>query len=163
VIAVSNTSPLTNLAAIGQFQLLHDLYDSVCIPEAVWLELNANDRQWPGSAEVASASWVERHTVNNRQLVTALEMDLDHGEAEAIALAIQLGANVVLLDEHEGRRIAQRHQLPVVGVVGILLDAKQNGYIDKVMPYVEDLHQVAGFYLSSRIIDRVRRLAGESR
>ena len=88
MIVVSNTSPITNLAAIGQFDLLQKLYGQVYIPNAVWVELNANGRQWPGSVEVANASWVERRTVDNRELVIAFARDLDQGEAEAIALAI---------------------------------------------------------------------------
>ena len=54
MIVVSNTSPLTNLAAIGQFHLLHLLYEKTYIAEGVWAELNAYQRPWPGSAEVAA-------------------------------------------------------------------------------------------------------------
>ena len=107
MIVVGNTSPITNLAAIGQFDLLHSLYGEVSIPDAVWTELNAHGRQWPGSAEVANASWVERRAVGNQELVVAFERDLDRGEAEAIALAVEMSADLILLDEHEGRRIAQ--------------------------------------------------------
>ena len=161
MIVVSNTSPITNLAAIGQFDLLHKLYGEVYIPDSVWAELNADDQPWPGSVEVAGASWVERRTAGLRELVVAFERDLDRGEAEAIALAIEIGADLILLDEHEGRRIAQRHKLNVIGVLGILLDAKRRGFIDIVMPFVESLHQTAGFYLSDQIVDAVRNLAGE--
>ena len=77
MIVASNTSPLTNLAAIGQFDLLHQLYDSLHIPHGVWTELNSGDRRWPGRAEVAEASWIERHAVKNQALVVALRRDLD--------------------------------------------------------------------------------------
>lgn len=69
---VSNTSPLTNLAAIGQFDLLRQLYGRLLIAEAVWDELNAEGRAWPDCAEVAAANWIERRMVVNRPLVTAL-------------------------------------------------------------------------------------------
>ncbi len=72
-----------------------------------------------------------------------------------------MSADLILLDEHEGRRIAQRHKLNVIGVLGILLDAKQKGFIDLVMPHVESLHRAAGFYLSDQVVDAVRNLAGE--
>lgn len=49
MIVVSNTSPLTNLAIIEQFHLLHALYQHIVIPESVWRELNANGIEWPGS------------------------------------------------------------------------------------------------------------------
>ncbi len=81
MIVVCNTSPLTNLAAIGQFALLHQLYGRLHIAEGVWEELNARGQHWPGRDEVATADWIERHTVQNQALVTALRRDLDRGEA----------------------------------------------------------------------------------
>lgn len=77
MIVVSNTSPLTNLAAIGQFHLLHVLYDDVHIAQGVWEELNAGGQPWPGSAEVAGANWIHRRAVQNQSLVLALQRDLD--------------------------------------------------------------------------------------
>ncbi len=58
MIVVSNTSPLTNLASIGQVDLLRRLYEQVTIAEGVWSELNANGKRWPGSLEVESAEWI---------------------------------------------------------------------------------------------------------
>ena len=60
MIVVSNTSPLTNLAAIGQFDLLHHLYARLYIAQGVWDELNAGSKRWPGRNEVATAAWIER-------------------------------------------------------------------------------------------------------
>ena len=65
MIVVSNTSPLTNLAAIGQINLLRMLYSKIHIPSGVWEELNASGKSWPGSKEVASANWIHQHTVKN--------------------------------------------------------------------------------------------------
>ena len=71
MIVVSNTSPLTNSAAIGQLDLLRHLYDQVHIAQGVWEELNAEDKRWPGRDQVAQAGWIQRHTVQNQDLVTA--------------------------------------------------------------------------------------------
>ena len=68
MIIVSNTSPITNLAAIGQFELLHCLYGSIHIADAVWNELHADEYEWPGAVETASAGWIIRHSVSNRPL-----------------------------------------------------------------------------------------------
>lgn len=162
MIVVSNTSPLTNLAAIGQFGLLHRLYGQLHIAHAVWAELNAEGKRWPGCDEVAKADWIGRHAVENQALVTALRRDLDRGEAETIALALEFGADLVLLDEKEGRHAAQRLGLRVLGVVGILLEAKANGAIDKMSPHLDALRQTAGFYLSSSLYQYALALAGES-
>jgi len=94
MIVVSDTSPLTNLAAIGQLGLLARLYGDVYIPMAVWDELNAAGRPWPGRDQVVAADWVHRHTVKDRALMSILQRDLDRGESEAIALALELRADV---------------------------------------------------------------------
>jgi predicted nucleic acid-binding protein len=162
MIVVSNTSPLTSLAAIGQFDLLHHLYARLHIAPSVWDELNARGEHWPGRDEVAAADWIERHAVQNQALVTALQRDLDRGEAESIALALELGADLILLDEKEGRHAAKRLGLRVVGVVGILLEAKAKGTVNNVRPYLDALRQTAGFYLSDSLYRYVLTLTGES-
>lgn len=113
MIVVSNTSPLTNLAAIGQFDLLRRLYGAIHIAEGVWDELHANGQAWPGYAEVAAAHWIERHPVQQPVFVNLLRRDLDRGEAETIALAVDLEAEMVLIEEQEGRHAAQTKSLPL--------------------------------------------------
>jgi len=162
MIVVCNTSPLTSLAAIGQFALLQQLCGRLHIPEGVWEELNAKGQHWPGREEVAAADWIERHTVQNQALVTALRRDLDRGEAETIALALELGADLVLLDEREGRHTAQRLELGVTGVVGLLLEAKARDALPAIRPYLDALRQKAGFFLSQPVYDAALSLAGES-
>jgi predicted nucleic acid-binding protein len=162
MIVVSNTSPLTNLATIGQFDLLRRLYVNLHIPQGVWDELNAGGQRWPGRDEAAAANWIERHTVQNQALVLALRRDLDRGEAESIALALELSADLVLMDEREGRRAAQQMGLNVIGVVGILLEAKAQQVIDNLRPHLDALRQTAGFYLSESLYQHALALAGES-
>jgi predicted nucleic acid-binding protein len=162
MIVVSNTSPLTNLAAIGQFDLLRRLYTQVAIAQGVWEELNAGGIRWPGCVEVSQASWVEWHLVKNRDLVAVLRRDLDRGEAETIALALQLDADLVLLDEKEGRHAAQRLGLQVVGVVGTLLEAKTKGAIPSVGIHLEALRQEAGFYVGPLLYQHALTLANET-
>jgi len=98
-VPVSNASPLTNLAAIGQFDLLRQLYGGLLVAEAVWAELNAGGRVWPGCEDVAAADWIERRAAANRPLVTALRERLDPGEAETIALAVECRPPWVLMDD----------------------------------------------------------------
>jgi hypothetical protein len=163
MIVVSDTSPLTNLAAIGQFDLLRQLYLRLHIAEGVWDELNAKGLRWPGSELVAAADWVDRHAVKNEPLVAALRRDLDRGEAESIALALELEAYLLLMAEREGRHAAQRMGLHVVGVVGVLLEARAKGAIDSVRPHLDGLRQKAGFYLSEMVYRRALVLAGEAK
>ena len=162
MIVVSNTSPLTNLAAIGQFDLLYRLYVHLYIAQGVGQELNAGGTRWPGCVEVSQASWVEQCAVQNKDLVAALRRDLDLGEAETIALALQLGADLVLLDEKEGRHAARRLGLQVVGVVGILLEAKAKGVLQLARPCLDALRQEAGFYIDTSLYQHALALADET-
>lgn len=161
MIVVSNTSPLTNLAAIGQFDMLGHLYPGLCIADGVWDELNAGGRCWPGRNEVAAADWIKRCTVQNQPLVNALRRDLDRGESETIALAVEFGADLILLDEKEGRNAAVRFGLRPVGIVGVLLEAKKKGFTEELRPHLDALRKDAGFYLSEPLYRHALVLSGE--
>lgn len=162
MIVVSNTSPVTNLAAIGSFDLLADLFGHVHLAIAVVDELASGGRKWPGHDEATQADWISTHPVANRQLVDALRLDLDSGEAETIALALQLGADLVLLDEQAGRLAAQHFGLRVMGVVGLLLRAKALGHIREVRPLLDSLRWGAGFYLDDTLYNHALGLALET-
>ena len=161
MIIVSNTSPLTNLAAVGHFHLLQQLYQQVHIADAVWAELNAQGQIWPGRNEVAAAAWVTQHSVNNPNLITLLQHDLDRGEAETIALALKLNADLVLIDEKAGRQLARHLGLHVGGVLGILIEAKVKGYLPRVRPALDALRNAANFYVSNKLYKHILQIAGE--
>ncbi len=162
MIVVSNTSPFTNLAAIRQFDLLRSLFGEIHIADGVWHELNAGGQPHPGSVEVDAASWVRRHTVANQTLVAALRRDLDLGEAETLALAVELGAEIVLIDEREGRHVARRLELQPLGVLGVLLQAKRAGRCEKIRPLLEALRRQAGFYIAGDLYRYVLEQADET-
>lgn len=137
------------------------MYKHIYIADGVWEELNAYGQFWPGRNQVANASWVKRRTVKNKQLVTSLHRDLDQGEAESITLALELRADLILLDERDGRNAARCLGLRVIGVLGILLEAKQTGLIETVLPHINALRQKAGFYLGEEVYRTFLALAKE--
>jgi hypothetical protein len=161
VIVVSNTSPITNLAAVGQLEVLRQLYDKVLIPQAVYGELTFGGAVQPGGREVQTLQWIETRQVTDRVLVAALQVELDPGEAEAIALAVELKADLLLLDERRGRAVASRLGLRFVGLLGVLIEGKHKGYIPAVKPILDDLVMKAGFWVSQRLYARVVQAAGE--
>lgn len=161
MIVISNTSPLTNLAAIDRFDLLRTLFSQVYVPTGVVDELSAGGGEWPGAAETKNADWIQIKQVGNRSLVDALRLDLDGGEAETIALALELEADLVLLDEQAGRFAAQHFKLNVMGVVGLLVRAKSKGLISEVRPLLDALRWQAGFYLSEPVYRHALVLSGE--
>ena len=116
----------------------------------------------PGAGDINTADWVKRTPVENRHLVQALRQDLDPGESEAIALALELGADLLLMDERFGRESAQYFGLRYIGLVGVLIEAKHKGLISTVQPYLDALRDRAGFRLSTVLYERVLRDLGES-
>ena len=161
MIVVSNTSPITNLAAVGQLAVLQQLYETVLIPEAVYAELTASDGAHPGGAEVQTFQWIETKPVTDQTLVAALQMELDPGEAAAIALAVEVKADLLLLDERRGRAVAARLGLQFIGLLGVLIEAKQQGCITAVKSILDDLVTKAGFWVSQQLYARVLEAAGE--
>jgi predicted nucleic acid-binding protein len=161
LIVVSNTSPIINLAAVGHLNLLQQLYNEITIPEAVYREIVIVGAGQAGSHEVQTASWINTRTVSNQTGITLMEIELDRGEAEAIALAAELSADLLLLDERRARRIASRLGLRYIGVLGVLLDAKNRGDLTAVKPVLEALITQAGFWVSTDLYARVIEASGE--
>ena len=163
MILVSNASPLVNLARIGRLEILRDLFGEVCVPDAVWAEVVVAGEGQPGAQELAEASWVKRCQVRNQPLVQALRQELDAGEAEANALALELKADLLLMDERLGRETAQHLGVKPTGVIGVLIVAKRRGVLPKVRPLLDALRNEAGFRISERLYARVLEDTGEAR
>jgi predicted nucleic acid-binding protein len=152
---VSNSSPLINLARIGRLTLLRELFGVLIVPDAVWQEVVVEGAGQPGADEVRAAEWIQRQAVMNTQLVQALQQDLDAGEAEAIALSLELGADLLLMDENLGRQTARHLGLRYIGLIGALVMAKRRGLISAVKPHLDMLRDIAGFRVDAALYDHV--------
>jgi uncharacterized protein len=164
LIVVSDTSPITNLAAIGQLDLLRQLYTTIVILGAVYNEMVAVGKLVPGAVEVQTLSWIQTQTVATAQSVIDIQAnqnDIDLGEAEAIILALELKADLLLMDERRGRILATSYGLSVTGLLGVLLQAKRNSLILAVKPLIDQLIQEANFRVSSELYATVLQTAGE--
>lgn len=157
-LVISNATPIISLALIGQLQLLEALYGQVLIPNAVREEVMAGGDK-VGSHELAHALYIKSVSVTNVKCDDSLN-DLDQGEAEVIVLAQEQKADLVIIDELLGRRHAKRLGLSVTGTIGVLLRAKQEGHLERLAPYLDQL-QRAGIHLSTRLIEQAIYLAGE--
>ena len=158
---VSDTSPLINLAVIDHLWLIPKIYDQIIIPPAVFNEIVIEGAGEPGAAEIQSAVWVSVKICTPSPLLRQLMLDLDPGEAESIALAVEIGADRILIDERKGRQIALNLSLKPVGVLGVLLRAKQEKLIPLVRPLMDRLLVEADFFIHATLYDEVVRLAGE--
>jgi predicted nucleic acid-binding protein len=110
-------------------------------------------RRWSGSS---------RNRYSNDVVVRALQGELDDGEAEAIALAVELQAELILIDERRARAVATRLGLNVVGVLGVLVEAKHRALVPHLKPILDALITRAGFRVSPPLYERVLQAAGES-
>ncbi len=144
MLIVSDTSPILNLVAIERLELLRDLYGSIVIPPAVSSELHDN-------GIFLAPDWIQVVEPVNRAAVEALRADLDPGESEAIVLAQQLNASLLLIDERLGRRVATQLGLDVTGLLGILAEAKKRGVILTCAPLLDDMIARAGFWIGDRL------------
>ncbi|RJS82849.1 DUF3368 domain-containing protein [Methanophagales archaeon] len=131
---VSNSSPLIALAKIGKLNILRD---DIVIPKAVFDEITKPEKEYVKELyEWGKDKIIE---VKNRKAVEYLELMIDGGEAETIVLAEELNADAVLIDDLKARKIATLRGLNIIGTIGVLLDAKERGFINEVKPLLEEL------------------------
>jgi predicted nucleic acid-binding protein len=140
LIVVSDTSPILNLAAANKLHLLGDLYGEIVIPPAVATELERNGLP-------VTPLWTRVVAAQNQDQVERLREQLDPGEAEAIVVAGELVADLLLVDEKRGRRIAVGRGLEVTGLLGVLAEAKARGLIPDCKSVLDDMIRVAGFWI----------------
>ena len=159
--AVSNTSPLSNLAIIDRLDLLKQRYGVVHIPPAVAGELSRLTHVAAQARLTAALAqgWIKVEKLPASQM--QLSASLDPGEREAIALAVALPADVLLIDEKLGRAAARQVGLAVAGVLGELLHAKLNGVLPALKPEIQRLRTEAGFFIDSGIEQFILSQASE--
>ncbi|WP_172673815.1 DUF3368 domain-containing protein [Methanogenium cariaci] len=155
--AVSNSSPLIHLSAIGRLHILRR-FSSICIPPAVWREVVEEGGARPGAAEIREArnsGWISVRVPVNTDLVRLLEQDLHAGEAESIVLAIETKPDILLLDEAEARRIAGLYNISVTGIIGLLMQGKKEGHVASVQEEMDLLRNQGGFWIHDILYRRI--------
>lgn len=159
-VIVSDTSPLSALIRLGRLSLLPELYGSLVIAPTVYAELLNLSALGYELDFLSKVSWLTIVAPRDHQLLSDLSQELDMGEAEALVLARELDASLLIIDEKKGRKIAQEMQLPHIGLLGVLLEAKEKELIPEIRPLLEALREI-GFRIAPALFDRVLRQAGE--
>lgn len=157
---VVDTSPLIFLAKLGHLDLLREGADTVYIPRAVLEEVRAKPDAAAQSIERACQTWLSVRPVGDRQAVEIVQADLDLGEAEVIALAREVGADRVVMDDLDARRFARRLGLEMIGTVGLLLAARLRGELPSIRQEIERLESL-GLRVASSLVEAVLQAAGE--
>ena len=161
MIVVSNTSPLIALHAIARLDLLETLYQEILIPDAVRREYLREDAAHP-KAEQRERPWLLERNPLDAQAANILKTQLGTGEAEAIALSLDVKADLLLMDERRGRHTAERLGVRCLGTAGVLFHAKQRGLVSALGPELEALSRQAGFWLAESVRRKLLEQAGEA-
>lgn len=150
---VSDTTAITTLLKVGRVDLLEGLFGRVLIPSAVAHELKRHHDTVPTCCEI--------RTVADSPRLRGLLSQADVGEAQAICLALDARANVLLIDDKKGRRLAEAEGARCVGLPAIVLAAKQQRLIPAVAEFLDLLEQRGNFCLAARYRSELLRLAQE--
>lgn len=160
-LVISNASPIINLATIGQLDLLRQFFTEIHITQAVWRETVLEGEGKKGVSEIKSAKWIKIVNVKETPFLQLLKKDLDIGEAETIAYALESKKALVLLDEAEAREIADFYGIEKTGVVGILIRAKLEGKLSLLKPVLDELREKAGFWVKDSLYQDALKAVGE--
>lgn len=159
-IVVSDSTALIALARINALGILRQLYSEVLVPRAVFEEAAGSGTMKASAVRIRNSPWIRTVEVKNRTVVRRLERQLDLGESEAIALSIELHADVLIIDEAKGRKIARQLVSRIIGVLGMLLLAKEKRVIREIAPYIRELRR-EDFRMSDALVKFALRQAGE--
>lgn len=155
---VSNTTPIISLLKTGKLEILKDLYGTISIPKEVYNEIEAGKNK-EFYTDLSIIDWIKIETIENEKSLSFF-LDLDKGEAEAIVLATEKEADLIILDETLGRFHAKHVGLKVTGTIGVLIKAKQLGFVTELKPLLLKL-KTKSVWLSDAFIDEILQLAHE--
>lgn len=156
---VSNTTPIISLLKLNKLHILRDVYKEIFIPAAVYQEIeNGKDKEF--YCDLSTVEWVNIASITNKQ-ATKYFLDLDQGEAEAIVLASELNADLIILDEKIGRFHAKNAELNLTGTIGVLIKAKKLGLIHEIGPLLHELTS-KNVWIDPKLITKILIQAGEN-
>lgn len=163
MVVISNTACMSALARIGELRILQQLFGEVIIPNAVLLELLELRTFGLDTSCFSKSDWLKTKEPHSSKLLAGLlsNQKIDIGEAFAIALAVELKANWLILDDLNARQIATGLQINITGLGGILIQAKKSELISHIKPLLDRCISEANFRLSLPVYDKILQLAGE--
>ena len=155
---VSNTTPIISLLKLNKLDLLHQLYEQIFIPVAVYNEIEAGKSK-EYYKDLSNIDWINIVEIKDKQAVKYF-LDLDAGESEAIVLATEINADMIILDEKLGRFHAKHADIKVTGTIGLLVKAKTQGLIEKLKPLLDELTR-KDVWISEKLKNEILQKTGE--
>lgn len=156
---VSNTTPLIALSKISKLELLESLYDEINIPPGVFEEYEKGKNK-DFYKEILKLDWIKIGEIKNKKELESFT-ELDRGEAEAIALAEEIKADLLIIDELRGRKFAKSKGLKITGTIGVLLKAKEKRLLHEVLPFAYELRE-KGIWLGDDLIEYIKEIEERS-
>lgn len=148
-VVIADTSCLIVLSNIEQLKILRQLYGNIVTTPDV-------EREYGETLP----DWVEINYPKDKTRQVLLELQLDKGESSAIALALEIPDSILIIDDYKARKIAEQLQLKITGTLGILIKAKQRGFLKSIMPIVKKLKS-SGFRISDDLENDIKILSDE--
>ena len=159
---MANSSVLIALGSLGRLDLLERRFpEGIVVPAAFWHEVVETGAGRAGAVAVASAKWITVEAVRDESRVQEFFRDLDLGESEALALAMEKSAAIVLLDEKDARQMATQLGLAPLGTVGMLIWACRSGLIGSLREQLDALRRQGKFRISQTLYAAALRAVGE--
>ena len=158
MVVVSDTTAITNLLKVKLLLIIKGLYGQILVPQAVYDELATLSAQ---KKIIDSQKWIKVVEIQNQVLYEKLRESLDKGESEAIVLALELDSDFLIIDEAKGRKIARSYGIRIIGLLGILVLAKEEGLISQIKPYLKELRDKMGFRVSDKLYEQILSQVGE--
>jgi predicted nucleic acid-binding protein len=160
MIIISDTSPVSNLIAIGRLEILKTVFGEIIIPEAVYNEILKIKNFNTDVSSFENATWIRKEEIQDFNTFQLLRNQLDEGEAQAITLAKELKSEFLLIDEKQGRAIARAMGIKIIGLAGVLVKAKRENHIQLVKPILDELID-AKFWIDKKLYDEILRSVNE--
>ena len=157
-IIVSDATPIIAFSRIGELGLLQQIVGEIIIPEEVAREIFEYKKT--DIKDIKSLQWIKIKKVKSKKEVDILLSTLDTGEAEVIILSKELKADLVIIDELSARKVATMLGLPLIGTVGLLIEAKRKGLIHKVKPLLDEM-MLQGIRYGEKFCHKILEEIGE--
>ena len=151
---IGDSSALITLATVDKLDILEELFGTLYIPDAVYKEVTKIEKPFNNKLNIFLKDKVKFIDLKIDKL------GLGAGELEAITLYKELNADVLLIDDARAKKYAIVNNVKVIGSLGVLIKAKEKGYIDKVKPLLEKINS-SDIYLSRYIINQVLEICKE--
>lgn len=153
---VVNSTPLISLYKINKLNLLKEIYGSIYVPYGVYEELSIKDKY----NFLNELDFIRIQKIENKEARKFFKTSLHKGEVEVMILAEEINADLCIIDDLLARKYAKYLGYTITGTIGILLKAKEEGYINKVKPLLDDLLN-GGIYIDDKLYDRILKIANE--